>query len=279
MADLRLIRPTGTRTLTDTLEQRREPLWAVDRRGLAGQTYAEAEYLPETDPPQSYDSRTVERPELLSAVVGLEATSRDSRRGLHLRKLTTNWERHYMPVVRFDLRPIDDVDADQLLEAQLFFREDPAWLMTHRGDVDDSPNSHQGCAEVKVGGVVRVGGPITETVIESRLPNLKFRDQGDLGHPIETGLPSVDATPVVKEWLERRLDLPLSTTPREGVLVITPARPQLSSARIESVPVLANRRRKQHWVRDRRWRVDSSNWRFRCMSRLSDIHIVARFDT
>lgn len=185
-----------------------------------------------------------------------------------------------MPVVRFDLRPVDDIDVGQILEAQLFFRESPAVLpATEWWAGDASPNSDRGCAEVKVGGAVRVGGPITEVSLESRLPNLRFRDQGVAGRPIDAGLPSVDVTPVVKEWLERRLHLPSPTTPREDILAITPARPELGATRIESVPVLANRRRKQHWVRDRRWRVDGSNWRFRCLSRLTDIHIVARVDS
>lgn len=108
MADLRLLRATGTRTYINSLIQAPEgaPKWLapvftgwffatpVDRAGLGGGPWVEAEYLPGTGDPKPYGSRMVDRPELLSAVVGLQATSRDRRRGLHLREITTNQEWH-----------------------------------------------------------------------------------------------------------------------------------------------------------------------------------------
>jgi hypothetical protein len=290
MADLRLLRPTGTRTFWDSFVQEPErPWWVpgvslglplfvgpVDRAGLAGGSDVMAEYLPGTDDPRPFGSRVVERPELLSAVVGRTATSRDRRRGLQLRELTMNEETYWFPLVRFDISPLDGIDSPRLKEAQLFFREQPAVL-----DDDDAPNSLEGCAAVKVGGAVRIGGPISDVSLESRLPNLRFRDQGAAGEPIEVGLPSVNVTRVVREWMDRRRPIASPSGARDDILAITPARPELGAtgARVEGIPTLPNQRRKQHWVRDRRWRIDGSTFRFRCMSRLVDLHIVASVES
>lgn len=207
MADLRLLRPTGSRTYQERLVQAPDgaPWWVpglvlglpilaqpVDREGLAVVPVIHAEHLPGTIEPQPFLSRVVERPELLSAVVGRDVTSRDRRRGLRLRERTTNEEKHFIPIVRFDLRPLNDVDAPQLREAQLLFREQPALFD------DDAPNALDGCAAVKVGDAVRIGGLGSAIVLESHLPNLRFRDQGVADERLEAGLPSVDVTPVAR---------------------------------------------------------------------------------
>lgn len=48
---------------------------------------------------------------------------------------------------------------------------------------------------------------------------------------------------------------------------------------MEGLPALPNQRRKQQWVRDRRWRVDGSRYRFRFLGCLVDLHIVARVES
>jgi D-alanyl-D-alanine carboxypeptidase len=146
----------------------------------------------------------VERPELPSAVVGRDETSRDRRRGVRLRERTTNEEKHCIRIVRFDLSPLNDVDTPQLREAQLFFQEQPALFDAA------AANALDGCAAVKVGGAMRIGGPISAVSLESRLPNLRFRDQGVAGERLEAGLPSVNVTSVVREWLDRR---PVTASP------------------------------------------------------------------
>jgi hypothetical protein len=204
-------------------------------------------------------------------VVGLDVFSSDERGPLKVRSLTINTEMRYYPAVRFDIFPAADVDSSQIAEAQLFFREQP-WLP----EGDETPNSDAGCAAVKVGGAVLIGVPITEASLETEQRFPRFSSEGVAGELIQTGLPSVDVTAIVREWLDRRRFAAFPRGPTNVTLGITPARPQLDDSGLVGLPLLSNRRRKLHWVRDRRWRIDGSRYRFRCLSRLVDLHIVAR---
>ncbi len=91
---------------------------------------------------EAHGSRVVERPELLSAVVG-----RAGRHGIgaavaRLRELTLAGT-YWFPPVRFNISPLDGIDSPRPVEAQLFFESNRRWTTTmHR--------SLEGCAAVKV---------------------------------------------------------------------------------------------------------------------------------
>jgi len=266
---VQMLRLTGTRSfyLTDT--DGPNTRFAVDRRGLGMPEgfFIPGQHLRGHPPVHGADSQLRDADGELTALVGLWASSRDFRRGIGLIKRTENQDRRFFGALRFDLPTWGSLQHQDILSAQLHYRVRP-WVVGG----EHWTNSDGGCAVNKVAEARRLTQALPYSAPVRQGNGHVWRVELPSALPLERGPMGLDVLDIVREW---HRDTRAEARERAGNLLLYPARPDLGhSGRLESVPLFPNRRRRTHWVRQNRWKVEDGHYAFRCASLLGHFYIL-----
>ncbi len=266
---VQLLRPTGTRSFYLTDADGPHTRFSVDRRGFGMPEgyYVPGQHLFGHDPVHWVDSQVRNTDSELTALVGLWASSRDFRRGLRFIKRTENHDRRYFGALRFHLPTWGSVSPEDILVAQLHYRVRP-WVV----DGESWINSDSGCATNKVGEARRLAQSLPYSAPVRQGNGHAWRVEPPPALALDRGPMGLNVLDVVREW---HRDMRPGARERVGNLLLYPARPELGRvATLESVPLFPNRRRRTHWVRQSRWKVEDGHYEFRCASLLGSFYIL-----
>jgi hypothetical protein len=261
---LHVIAATGTRSLLLQEEAFGGGVWRVNRRGFAGLDLPQQHLATEGE--VGALSRPVEDSALLSTMVGVFASSRDFRVGLHWVKRTTNFDQRFVGALRFANDTFYRVRADDIVAAELHYRQLP-WS----ADGGDQTTSDAGCAANKVGEGWRLRETINNLQGSLRDTVQSWPVNGSPAQPLPTGLLGLDVTEIVRGWHRDARPMGIHL---QGHLLLLPAMPRLDRTGLQSVPLFPNRRRRTHWVRDGRWRVGDNRFEYRCSAQLTGFSIL-----
>lgn len=261
---LYVIEPTGTRSLLLQEDAFGGGVWRTNRRGFAGLDLPQQHLS--NEPAVAADSAPVDAHARLSTVVGVMASSRDFRVGLRLVKRTSNLDQRLVGAVRFAQDTFFRVAADDILAAELHFREAP-WVVGGAVQV----NTEDGCVANKVGQGWRLRDSINHLQGSLKSTIQSWPVSGTAALPLSSGPLGLDVTDIVRGWHQ---DARASGVHLQGHLLLLPAMPRLGRAGLQGVPLFPNRRRRTHWVREDRWRVANHRFEYRCAALLTGMSIL-----